>query len=908
MSNPFTGPIPPIALPENVHKVWLFTQNADGTMSPGTSGGGGGGNVNITGINGSAPALSNPLAVELSDGSNAFGTVINPLSVNVLSGGGSNPSVGTTGAAAPTSATEMGIIVAGLLQAVSAANPLPISAASLPLPALAATSTKQSDGSQKTQVVDGAGNVIGSTGNALDVNIKTGISNPLPVSATQTTSPWVVAGNRTNNNAAPDGGNAGVLPSVANAAPPAYTEGNLVLQSADLQGSTRVTPSGFPQIVQKTSNTSTGSVASLAKAFASNVSRNSTIIVVCGVGNGTTPTVTDSAGNTYTNDIVKANGAAFNMAIFHAISATAGANTVTVNNGGTAASIAMEIYEVAGLLTLTNVVLDGTNGNTATSATPSTNSASGALNTTFQQTPYCYAFGGIGVGTAAQTITITAGTQGFVNDSGQLNPTTPAGLFSFAAASAFCAIPQPVTLAGTITSEPWSAVVALYRPVTMPVQGNVRMMVKSGTSSSVVDFPVAGVGNATDTLNVSLVASNSSSTGENVNIRAQSPGGAGGNAIPSFAMVAATGPVSPTGTTSSAVIRTPNVWRGSQFSAAGQNNIWVPPATKKVRLMNYQIEVGEDATLSGGPLPINLSFCEKLGTSTGATLAYPGFGYTHRLVIPAAVLATSYDGYISNWINLGNGQLLTTAGAALQMGIMVPQTTGAVNPTWTIASNQWEAATVGFKTNGNTGNFKLIQQTNAVASAASVALPAVQSISGNAIYVIIRITRAVGGGTPTVVVTDTAGNTYTNSAFTTNATDNANGSIILIASSTNIVGNAANIVTVTTSVNAATQLEAIYLEYAGMGSVGVDAALVGVTGNSTSPASGNYTPATAGDLIFSFFGTSASIASQPTVGSNFNIRGSLFNATQGCLAVADNFGNGSLTTGLVNVVVAGTEE
>lgn len=47
---------------------------------------------------------------------------------------------------------------------------LPISATSLPLPTLAATSTKQSDGSQKTQIVDGSGNVISSTSNALNVS------------------------------------------------------------------------------------------------------------------------------------------------------------------------------------------------------------------------------------------------------------------------------------------------------------------------------------------------------------------------------------------------------------------------------------------------------------------------------------------------------------------------------------------------------------------------------------------------------------------------------------------------------------------------------------------------------------------------------------------------------------------
>ena len=37
-----------------------------------------------------------------------------------------------------------------------------------------ATSTKQSDGTQKSQIVDGSGNVIGATSNALDVNIKSG--------------------------------------------------------------------------------------------------------------------------------------------------------------------------------------------------------------------------------------------------------------------------------------------------------------------------------------------------------------------------------------------------------------------------------------------------------------------------------------------------------------------------------------------------------------------------------------------------------------------------------------------------------------------------------------------------------------------------------------------------------------
>lgn len=48
-----------------------------------------------------------------------------------------------------------------------------------------ATEDVQTDGSQKTQIVDGSGNVIGATSNALDINIKSG--NPTTITATQGT-------------------------------------------------------------------------------------------------------------------------------------------------------------------------------------------------------------------------------------------------------------------------------------------------------------------------------------------------------------------------------------------------------------------------------------------------------------------------------------------------------------------------------------------------------------------------------------------------------------------------------------------------------------------------------------------------------------------------------------------------
>jgi len=66
-----------------------------------TGGGGGGGNVNITGINGTTPALSNPLPVELSDGTNAFGTSGNPVNTK-------DAATGSTGSTAPSSAVLQG--------------------------------------------------------------------------------------------------------------------------------------------------------------------------------------------------------------------------------------------------------------------------------------------------------------------------------------------------------------------------------------------------------------------------------------------------------------------------------------------------------------------------------------------------------------------------------------------------------------------------------------------------------------------------------------------------------------------------------------------------------------------------------------------------------------------------------
>jgi hypothetical protein len=154
--------------------------DVNGNLKTTSGGGGATGNVNITGVNSNPPALTNPLPVELSDGTQAVGTAGNPLSVNVITGGGSNASVGATGATAPTSATEVGIIDGGgKLQGVSVSNPLP--------------SILESGSTTIAEIEGHAGAILDGTAGSPSTGVLTvqGVSGgtAIPVSGTVTTTP-----------------------------------------------------------------------------------------------------------------------------------------------------------------------------------------------------------------------------------------------------------------------------------------------------------------------------------------------------------------------------------------------------------------------------------------------------------------------------------------------------------------------------------------------------------------------------------------------------------------------------------------------------------------------------------------------------------------------------------------------
>lgn len=226
-------------------------------------------------------------------------------------------------------------------------------------------------------------------------------------------------------------------------------------------------PVALPATVQKASSTSTGSVASLAKAFTSNNTAGNSIIVVAGCGNGTAMTVADSAGNTYTSAIAAPNSTTFAAQIFYAVNIASGANTVTVTNAGTAASMAVELYEISGLITQVQSQPGQTSTGTGTGTTATTSAIA-------PSTPNALVFAGVAIGTAVVT-TVAAGS-GLTYDSGTLQPATPAGLYQFAAFSGNLGNIGGLTPTATWTgSEPWAMAAAIFRPVTLGVEGTVRI-------------------------------------------------------------------------------------------------------------------------------------------------------------------------------------------------------------------------------------------------------------------------------------------------------------------------------------------------------------------------------------------------------------------------------------------------
>lgn len=181
-----------------------------------------------------------------------------------------------------------------------------------------------------------------------------------------------------------------------------------------------------PSVVQKVNATSSGSVASLqSAALASPTTVGNAIVVCVGYGSNGTITVSDTAGNVYKTAYVQNNGTTFGAAIFYAVNIARTTSLQVTVSTTTSSSLALQVYEVAGLLVSQVGIIGDRYGSTGSNPFPQTGMVT-------PQGPYSIAFQAIAIGTSAETVTTTG--QGWTLDSTQ-NPTTPSGLFTLVSES-----------------------------------------------------------------------------------------------------------------------------------------------------------------------------------------------------------------------------------------------------------------------------------------------------------------------------------------------------------------------------------------------------------------------------------------------------------------------------------------
>lgn len=146
---------------------------------------------------------------------------------------------------------------------------------------------------------DASDGTPGSAAPATALQIAGSDGTNLRVLATDNLGDVKVIGTLTNNNAAPAATELGVLPALANASAPTWTEGEQVLESVDLAGNQRVIVSGTVTTAPPTNiNVVTGDAPTLITTAPSNGAaqsnsnyRGALITAILGTVSGTTPTL-----------------------------------------------------------------------------------------------------------------------------------------------------------------------------------------------------------------------------------------------------------------------------------------------------------------------------------------------------------------------------------------------------------------------------------------------------------------------------------------------------------------------------------------------------------------------------------------------------------------------------------------
>lgn len=112
----------------------------------------------------------------------------------------------------------------------------------------------------------------------------------------------------------------------------------------------------------------------------------------------------------------------------------------------------------------------------------------------------------------------------------------------------------------------------------------------------------------------------------------------------------------------------PNIFKTASITASGNTAIWTPANGKKFRLMGYQIETSENASLAAGAV-VTLQFYD-------ANVPIP---IAHEDFVPTtAVTTVTGNGLETGFVSLGNGVLSSAINNALSLNLTATLSTGTV--------------------------------------------------------------------------------------------------------------------------------------------------------------------------------------------------------------------------------------
>jgi len=109
-----------------------------------------------------------------------------------------------------------------------------------------------------------------------------------------------------------------------------------------------------------------------------------------------------------------------------------------------------------------------------------------------------------------------------------------------------------------------------------------------------------------------------------------------------------------------AALRDPNIFKTASVpaTASGNTAVWTPTASKKFRLMRFQITATDVAATAA--TVITVSFQDA---TTGINIG------TYDFFMPAIANVASGTQFVSNWVDLGNGYLSTAANNVLNANV-----------------------------------------------------------------------------------------------------------------------------------------------------------------------------------------------------------------------------------------------